>query len=228
MELNLSLHDLASTISDTTYDSDSTASNSIIEEYMCNKLDGSKRQQANNISTIAVSSSSNIQIGDRVVYNGPVTIRQEFVAKVSDFKDVKLKSETESPAKNVNNIPKSHIKWKIFIVIILLIFMIVLISMFLLSLNYKTNNAAAVKVNASKISSETLNFHELKLYSRSDWGAVEPDGRVDSFKLPLSRVIVCHTVMKNCYTKVNSMDINMWGRSQMMSLNYCRVVAFKI
>ncbi|CAG9805323.1 unnamed protein product [Chironomus riparius] len=190
-----------STISDTTYDSDSTASNSIIEEYMCNELDGRNKQHASNISTIAVSSSSNIQIGDRVVYNGPVTIRQEFTAKVSDLKDVNLKSATESSVKNMNNIPKRQIRWKIFTVLSLLVFMFALLVMYMLNLNYNVNNTAIATANTSTILSESSNSSKFKLYSRFDWRAADPDGSVDPFNLPLSRVIVCHTVMKNCYTE---------------------------
>ena len=60
---------------DLAYDSDSTASNSIIDGYIGKEIESKK--QIPTISTIAFTSSSNIQIGDRVVYNGPVTINQD-------------------------------------------------------------------------------------------------------------------------------------------------------
>jgi hypothetical protein len=198
MERNSSLHDLKSTISETTYDSDSTASNSILDEYASNELDGSNRQLRTNVNTIAISSSSNIQIGDRIVYNGPVTINREISAIGSELKSVSIKLASESPATEVKNIPKNYIKLKIFTVISLILIISVLLIIWMLDLSYSAKDTA----NVSIISNTTSKPYEFKLYSRSDWGAAEPDGRVDPFILPLSRVIINHTVMKNCYTKV--------------------------
>lgn len=219
MELNLSLHDLRSTISETTYDSDSTASNSIVEDIMCNKLDENKRNPSNNINTVAISGSSNIQMGDRVIYNGPVTIRQEYSGKSNDFMDVNLKFAAKSQSKNI---PKSYNKQKIITVISSLLFCVVLISIFMLSLSYRVNNKIKAPTTQS-ISSDPLEF---KLYNRSDWGAAQPDGRVDPFVLPLSRVIVCHTVTKNCFTKVWKLSVT--SKKKKIEINHYRNFAFKI
>jgi len=44
---------------------------------------------------------------------------------------------------------------------------------------------------------------ELKIISRKEWGALSLNGTLDDLVLPLSRIIICHTVTKECLTKVN-------------------------
>ncbi|XP_070498296.1 peptidoglycan recognition protein-like [Chironomus tepperi] len=187
MERNFSLHDLSISISDTTYDSDSTASNSLVEDYAgdyaCDKLDSRINQPQTNINALAVTSSSNVQVGDRVIYNGPVTIKQEFCSDSSELKDI-----SGTPTKEVKNILKSHLKWNLFIVLCLLLLMFALF-------------LASTRINTKTASSTTKKPFEFKLHTRSDWEAAKPNGSVDPFNLPLSRVIVCHTVMKNCFTQ---------------------------
>ncbi|XP_070509843.1 peptidoglycan-recognition protein SD-like [Chironomus tepperi] len=177
MERNFSLHDLSISISDTTYDSDSTESNSLVEGYAgdsaCDQLDSRINQPQTNINALAVTSSSNVQVGDRVIYNGPVTIKQEFCSDGSELKDI-------SGAPEVKNILKSHLKWNLFIVLSLLLLMFALF-------------LASTKISTKTAPSTTKKPFEFKLHSRSDWEAAKPNGSVDPFNLPLSRVIILRT-----------------------------------
>ncbi|XP_070498298.1 peptidoglycan-recognition protein SD-like [Chironomus tepperi] len=164
---------------DLSYDSDSTASNSIIDGYIGHEIENKK--QLPTISTIAFTNSSNIQIGDRVVYNGPVVINND---------SKKLETDGTTTVKN----KKFHI-FKLNLKSVLIAGGIVVTFALVVSLNltFMWDNISS--------SLEKPKLPELNIISRAEWGALPPTEEMTNLTLPLKKVIINHSVMRNCYTK---------------------------
>lgn len=167
---------------DLAYDSDSTASNSIIDGYIGKEIESKK--QIPTISTIAFTSSSNIQIGDRVVYNGPVTINQDVnKLEIDGQKSVIKKKKCEF---------LKHNRKSMLIVAGVVMALILTIT---LTLSFMWDN-----INSSLAPPKIF---ELNIILREEWGAKPPTENMGNLTLPLEKVIINHSVMRNCYTKVN-------------------------
>lgn len=188
MGQDLKFRDLNNFNYDGSSDSDSsTAPNSIMEEIPCNVLDSSKiNKPQTSINTVAFSNSTNIQIGDRVVYNGPVTITQDASNIERD-----LNFSVFDP--NSENGQNCSLRQKVIYGIVIVIVIVVLILGVVL----------ATKIEYLKDSNKRKNY-EFKIIPREGWGARPPDGQIDPLKLPVPKVIINHTVMRNCYTEVKN------------------------
>lgn len=166
---------------DLKYDSDSTASNSMIDGYIGKEIESKK--QAPTISTISFTSSSNIQIGDRVVYNGPVTINQ-------DIKNLETGDKTHAENKKTRI---AMLDRKSVLIIAAIVTTLILSASLVITFMWED-------INASLEGSKPL---KLNIISREEWGAKSPTEFMGNLTLPLGKVVINHSVMRNCYTKVN-------------------------
>lgn len=169
---------------DFTYDTDSTASNSMIDGYIGKEIE-SKSKQVPTISTIAFTSSSNIQIGDRVVYNGPVTINQDIKNLESDGA-----GPVDSKKTRIVKLDRKSV-----LIIAGIVFTLVLTASLTLTFMWED-------INTSLEGSKPF---ELNIISREEWGAKPPTEKMANLTLPLGKVVINHSVMRNCYTKVKTL-----------------------
>jgi hypothetical protein len=148
-------------------------------------------QNSAKLNNVQFNNSSEIQMGARIIYNGPVTISSTFQSesKVYDCRCFKI---TEKTLKRV-------LSAAAIVVVIVLIFALILLSLFLTNTHDSKKRDNDIKLKSPP------NLGKYRFYTREDWNAtlVEP-----YFQLihPIKRIIITHTDMRPCYTEVKERE----------------------
>lgn len=143
------------------------------------------------IDQIAMNSASDVHIGNRIIYNAPVTIAQD---------QNTVKESKERPKKKKKKPKRLYLILGIILLLTAILVASVLSTVFYLSLS---NNPSDNNSNNNNNNNSTIPDEEeepLKIVKRSEWGAKDPV-MVENFpNFPLNQLLIIHTVTANCYT----------------------------
>lgn len=168
------------------YDCD-TLSSASWSSIGCNQI--CENSEVPNISSkidrIAMSNASDIHIGNRIIYNAPVTITHKSIKDKKVFMEKffkKIKTQ------------KKNLVIGIFVISLIISSISVI---FLLPLN---KNPTSEIPNLELYPEEkVIQGRTLKIVKRSEWEAVNPKGELVEFnQLPLSQLLIIHTVTAKC------------------------------
>jgi hypothetical protein len=153
-----------------------------------------KNENSAKINSVQLNNSSQIQLGPRLIYNGPVTITNSIH---NDENSAAAVAAVDCCCFEISRKTLKRVLTSLAIIlIVVLLFALVLLAFFLSNAhdNKKENAQPEMKLKSPP------NLGVYRYYTREDWNAtmVEP---YDQLVHPIKRVIINHTVMRGCYTE---------------------------
>ncbi|CAG9799118.1 unnamed protein product [Chironomus riparius] len=173
-----------------------------------------------NINSVAIKNSNDVHIGNKTFFNGPVTIKHivlnsennnDHNSNVKSFGAVNQGFEGSLNKLSIDDDKNKNTKRKDIIILkpdeehtsklITTFFTRKKILTVTSALLILTTLAIVLVLILNKAEDDKNETSVLKIISKNEWGAVPINDTLDDLILPLSRIIICHTVTKECLTK---------------------------